>query len=168
MTTTLRLLVPVFALSLAACGSSDSSATKTVTETATVTKSPSAEVVPDEMGVPPEGEAASPDGAAMTPRNPVEVAGKIPGCDLGGASSGEVDINGDRYVSCVMDGVQEVTTYTYLGDPRMVDPEAVTPDDSTYVIVGDDFVIRYYYPEGIAEDDVKAHAEAVEGEAVLP
>lgn len=124
MMTILRMAVvgTAAALALSACGdSADSGKDLSVSTSSEPTKT------------------ASTTPVKKVPRNPVKIAKTIPGCDVGDAKSGETDIDGNRYVTCIVNE-QELSVTTTLGDPE--DSIEVAPsDDSTATILGDDFVI---------------------------
>jgi hypothetical protein len=122
------------------CAGSDSpSAGATVTATVSVTRSPSdlAEGAESEGEVPAE------------PANPVPVLRKVKGCVIeDGTEVGDHDIAGNRYASCsFMDNAgtpgTSVTVRTYPGDPMQWHPmpDQLKSDDSTKVIMGDDFTV---------------------------
>lgn len=110
-----------------------------MTETVSVTPTPTAFAEDTES----QGEVSS------EPANPVPILKKVKGCIIeDGTEVGEHDVYGNRYVSCsFMDNADtpgtRVTVRTYPGDPKQWDPmpENLKSDDSSKVILGDDFMV---------------------------
>ena len=95
------------------------------------------------------GEATEGESPIPTPANPVSIAKKVEGADCGDAKSGSTDIDGNRYVSCILND-QEMSVTTYVGDPQqlgVVEPS----DDTTTTIYGDDFVLYMWNGDVSAE-----------------
>lgn len=153
---TLRLL-PVAAialLALSACGG-ESSDPETVTQTQVV---PESEMGEQEPGA--EERVADEEAAAPKPANPVTIAKKVTAADCEDATSGSSDIDGNRYVSCILND-QEMSVTTYVGDPQQLG--AVEPsDDTTSTIYGDDFVLYMWNGDVTAETVAKQVGGKVE------
>lgn len=77
-----------------------------------------------------------------TPKNPVELAKKITGCDVGDAESGDTDINGNRFTECYDPDGNVISVHTYAGHPDNYNIEGPRySDDSITYIMGEDFLI---------------------------
>ena len=122
---------------------------------------------------------AAPDSTpSVEARNPVELAKKIDGCELGeDASVGIRSGDGSRHVDCYWyDNAgslgTNVVVYTYPGDPRDLEgAQLLTPDDSHRVIVGPDFVVSITgdwskdgYSKHLTKEKLKAIADKLGGE----
>ena len=107
--------------------------------------------------------------------NPVRILRKIKGCVIGpGVEAGQMDINGNRYASCGLDGTQRVDATTYPGNPRLFDtfPGALTSDDKRKVIIGADFLVAIILMDDYGQlpspekVDLKKIAGEVDGQLV--
>lgn len=145
-------------LALSACGG-ESSEPKTVTQTQVV---PEEEMGEQEPGA--EEGVADEESSAPVPANPVTIAKKVKAADCEDAKSGSTNIEGDRYVSCILNE-QEMSVTTYVGDPQQLGK--VTPsDDTTSTIYGKDFVL--YMWNGSVKAETVAQQVGGKVEPALP
>lgn len=107
-----------------------------------------------------DGEESEGASSMPTPANPVAIAKMVKGADCEDATSGSSDIDGNRYVSCILND-QEMSVTTYVGDPQqlgVVEPS----DDTTSTIYGDDFVLYMWNGDVTAETVAKQVGGKVE------